>query len=255
MIRRKRDCLFMFVSISLLIILYSCNSGCNKDLINQKKILTQSLKEIYKDSFQLSLKENNDTLSIRLEGLPEYVTGEDYNLMLYFYSMNEIKGMKVDCFDHVTFSIHHNFNDLYYKYKLDPKNIEFTLSDYAIVSNEEEMNKFLLKNFNDLDAAFTNLVFDPIKEYYPNFSLEESLYNLLLKLNSTKHGGSFGYSEREIKELEFAFMWLYYTSDFSFDDLSLSKEKLDMFMELSDVEINKDLNRDDLNEFYSKHLK
>lgn len=245
----------LFCAALFFIIFNSCNSQCEEHLLNRKRILNDAFTEIYKDSFQLSLSKNNDTLSIKVNGLPEYVTGEDYNLMLYFYSMNKIKDLKVDCFNHVLFSIHHNYNDIYYKYDIETKRLNFTLSDYEIIKNEAEINRFLLKNFNDLDAAFVSLAFDPIKDYYPNFSLDESLYNLLLKLNSTKNGGSNGYTEREIKELEFAFMWLYYVSDFSFDDLSLSKEKLDMFMEISDVKINKNLNRDDLNNFYNRHLK
>ena len=240
--------LFIFFTLN------SCNSQCIEQIDNQKINLENVMTEIYADSFNLSIKNYRDTLIINVEGLPEYTTGEDYNRVLFTYLMYNMNLDSDRCFHKIKFIISHDYNDLNYNFYSDLDKVKWITIDFDAIENYNNITKFILKNFTDLESAYVDLIFEPVSEYYPNFTYDEGLFNLLLKLHAINNGGAAGYSEIEKHKLEFALMWLYYSSDFSFEDLPFPKDRLEEYLKFSGIVIDKKLDRDDINKFYKNNL-
>ncbi|RYM33541.1 hypothetical protein ERX46_11420 [Brumimicrobium glaciale] len=237
-------------------ILNSCKPQCSERIGDQEVNLYNAMNELYKDSFNLTVEISQDTLFVDVKGLPTYTTGKDYNHVLFGYLMYNLNLDSVRSFHKIKTTISHDCNGLYYRYNTDLDRVNLVTIDFYAIENYINITKFILKNFSDREAAFADLIFEPVSEYYPKITFDEGLYNLLLKLHVAKNRsrGNISYSVDNKYELEFALMWLYYSSDFSFEDLSFQKDLLEEYIMMSNIKIKKDLNRKDLDEFYKKHF-
>src|SRR5690554_7601126 len=81
--------MYKVILIIVSVFLLSCNlSKSNNSLDEYTEVISNELKSIYADSFDLSVKSKNDTLFIEVSDLPDYRTGKDYNILLSKYLIN-----------------------------------------------------------------------------------------------------------------------------------------------------------------------
>jgi len=248
--------MYKVILIIVSVFLLSCNlSKSNNSLDEYTEVISNELKSIYADSFDLSVKSKNDTLFIEVSDLPDYRTGKDYNILLSKYLINCFyeQSKKLN-YSKLFIKTSHSYNDLRYSIVVDQLGIEAVAFEYSDVKGYKSFVKELLIQLTDKEAADVSFVFDALDDVYPNLSYNEGVFTLLIKNYLIKTGYNHGLSESEVIKQEFALMLLCHVADFPIGDLTISSQFLDDLLKPFFPSWRSNYSRDEIELFYKENF-